>query len=64
MNQIKNYIFRFLGKLLKRTTPGVFVSCCKCKFSFKQEQELINFSYQTVTERHSLILACCPIDRS
>ena len=41
----------FLGKLLKRSTPGVFVSCRKCKFSFnKQEQELINFSYQTVTQ--------------
>ena len=46
-NQIKNYIFR----KAKRSTPGVFVSCRKCKFSFnKQEQELINFSYQTVTE--------------
>ena len=42
---------RFLGKLLKCSAPGVFVSCRKWKFSFnKKEQELINFSYQTVTE--------------
>ena len=51
INESNQKLTIFLGKLLKCSTPGVFVFCRKYKFSFnKQEQELINFSYQTVTE--------------
>ena len=41
INEVIKSTTIFLGKLLKRNTPGAFD---------KQEQELINFSYQTATE--------------